>query len=80
MATADIISEQAIDVWEKATATGQILQRVTKLPKTMPGALSLPTVNETSRANGSRSGGFALAWLEDGAALIEQIVPFPPPG
>jgi HK97 family phage major capsid protein len=60
-----IPTEHAADIWEQATIVGGILRRVFKLPITKAGGIKIPRINEKSRANGSRAGAFAMAWLAE---------------
>jgi HK97 family phage major capsid protein len=69
--------QNTIGVWEHAVNVGQILRRCRKQPVTNKyGKLKLPTVNETSRANGSRAGGFALDWLYEAEQLPQSSPKF----
>lgn len=59
-------TDHSMMVWEIAQAISRILGLTRKLPITgKTNKLRLPTVNEKSRVNGSRSGGMALAWLDE---------------
>ena len=57
-------------IWQRMTAGGAILSRVTPLPLN-PGAnsIELPGVDETSRATGSRWGGITGYWVEEGGTV-----------
>ncbi|MCC6483341.1 MAG: phage major capsid protein [Armatimonadetes bacterium] len=46
----------------------QLFARTTQIPVT-GGAVYIPRVNETSRANGSRYGGVSVTWLGEGATI-----------
>ena len=61
-------TEFAADLLEKVYATGRLLAMCNKFPMRKR-SLKIPTVNETSRANGSRFGGLALSWTDEGEAL-----------
>ncbi len=63
-------SEQAKVLLTKATTASAILSRVGRVvPDEASGQAFIPTVAETSRANGSRYGGLSIAWLEQGASI-----------
>lgn len=61
-------TEFAADLLEKTYETGQLLNLCHKFPMRRR-TLKIPTINETSRANGSRFGGLSLAWTAEGDAL-----------
>lgn len=53
--------------------TGQIIQRVTNIPiSSNANALKLPTIDETSRARGSRWGGIRAYWLAEGELKVDS--------
>jgi HK97 family phage major capsid protein len=52
-------------LWERTYTTGQILSRCTKQPM-VTDSISLPAIDETSRAAGLRSGGVQMFWSESG--------------
>jgi len=49
--------------------TGQILSRVTRLPPPAGNRVFVPTVNETSRAAGSRFGAMQVFWESEGQTI-----------
>lgn len=61
-------TEFAADLLEKTYSTGRLLEMCSKFPMRRR-TLKIPTVNETSRANGSRFGGLSLNWADEGVAL-----------
>lgn len=51
-------------LWERTYATGEVLRRIFRQP--MKGQrVSIPTISETSRADGSRFGGVNLGWVKE---------------
>jgi len=53
--------------------TGMVMQRVTNIPiSSTANALKLPTIDETSRARGSRWGGIRAYWLAEGEQKIDS--------
>ena len=67
----------AASIWEKANSVGQILSRCTKQPvTTKSNKLQIPAVSETSRANGSRYGGLALAYLDEAGQFPTSNIKF----
>jgi HK97 family phage major capsid protein len=62
--------EAAGQIWERVNGVGRLLHRCTRQPVTRPASgIKIPTINEKSRANGSRFGGVSLQWLSEGAQL-----------
>lgn len=53
---------------KQAYETGSILSRVTRLPLTVSDSMTMPYLNETSRADGSRQGGVRGYWRGQGDA------------
>jgi HK97 family phage major capsid protein len=66
-----LVDEQTTEaIWERVHAVGRLLHRCTRQPVTRPASgIKIPTVNEASRADGSRFGGVALQWVPEGAQL-----------
>ena len=62
-------AEYAADLLEKTYATGSILSRCNRLPMSKK-ELVVPTIDETSRANGSRFGGIAMNWTAEGEEIV----------
>jgi len=52
-------------VWHRTLTSGQILSRCTRIPIT-ESAVSIPAIQETSRADGSRWGAIKSAWVDAG--------------
>lgn len=53
--------------------TGEIMRRVTNIPiSSNANALKMPTIDETSRARGSRWGGVRAYWLAEGEQKIDS--------
>lgn len=70
-------TQHTLDIWEKADEVGELLRRTTRIPiTTRSNRLRLPCVNETSRANGSRAGGLALAWLDEAEEFPQSDLRF----
>lgn len=61
--------EYASLIIRKAFDQGAILSRVNRLPLTTSDTMNIPYVNETSRADGSRSGGVRGYWRGQGDAV-----------
>lgn len=56
-----------------AHETGEIMRRVTNIPiSSNSNSLKLPTIDETSRARGSRWGGVRAYWLAEGEQKIDS--------
>jgi len=56
-------------ILDRMTSEGEILSRVTNLPLSANSdSIEIPSVDESSRATGSRYGGVQGYWLKDGAA------------
>jgi HK97 family phage major capsid protein len=54
---------------KEAFETGSILSRVTRLPLTTSDSMTMPYLNETSRADGSRQGGVRGYWRGQGDSV-----------
>lgn len=65
-----VAQERATTVIQRAYQTGEVLKRVKRLP-IGPGSngMSLPAIDETSRADNSRYGGIVSGWLGQGNSL-----------
>src|SRR5688500_3158213 len=63
-----LVPEQfAETIWGKAYDIGRILARCDRQPITVGDKLSLPAIDEISRADGSRFGGARMYWTEEGS-------------
>lgn len=49
--------------------TGEVAQRVMRLPPLSGNSIKIPAIDETSRANGSRFGGVQAYWVAEGASI-----------
>ena len=56
----------AADLWNTVYDTGSILRLCSRQPVTTGNALSIPAIDESSRADGSRFGGAQMFWLDEG--------------
>ena len=58
------------DIFKRVNETGQVFNRITRrYPLTgNSNSISLPAIDETSRADGSRWGGFRAYWVAEGAS------------
>src|SRR5262249_4412313 len=63
-----IAPDRASGIIQRAYDTGAIAALVTRQPVS-GNALTLPAVDETSRANGSRFGGISSAWIGQGTTV-----------
>jgi len=63
-----IAPERSNVILQRTYDTGQLLSLVTRQPVT-GNALTLPAVDETSRANGSRFGGISSTWIGQGTTV-----------
>ena len=63
-----IAPDRANSILQRSYDTGALLSLVTRQPVT-GNALSLPAVDETSRANGSRFGGISSTWIGQGTTV-----------
>jgi HK97 family phage major capsid protein len=69
--------DQTEDIWQRAYNVGNIMRRCTAQPMSpRSSSLVIPTVSETSRSDGSRFGGMALAWLDEGEPFPEFKLKF----
>lgn len=64
-----IAPQFSTEILRRAYETGTILSRVRKLPPLSSNEYRMPTVNETSRAAGSRYGGVRAYWVEEGGTV-----------
>lgn len=63
-------TDYATGIMEKVYDTGQILGKVKRIPVSSgANSMKLPAIDESSRADGSRSGGVRAYWLEEAGAL-----------
>jgi HK97 family phage major capsid protein len=67
-----IQNEFSHDIVKRVYDTGQILSRCLTFPLTQPhtNGLTLPSFDETSRANGSRLGGVTAAWANESDSIV----------
>lgn len=58
------------DIFRRINETGQVFNRITRrYPLTgNSNSIKLPSIDETSRANGSRQGGMQAYWVEEGGS------------
>lgn len=61
--------EYGSTILEKVYATGSLIDRVKKQPITVGNGIKIPAVDETSRADGSRSGGIRAYWVEEAGTI-----------
>lgn len=59
----------AADLLERAYSTGEILRRVSKLPMAS-NKLSIPLIDESTRADGSRFGALAMNWTDEAVEIV----------
>ena len=59
-------SDFAAALWEKVYSTGSILERCSRQPVTIGNALTIPAIDESSRADGSRFGAVEMVWTDEG--------------
>jgi HK97 family phage major capsid protein len=59
----------AAGIWERVYATGQIISRTDYQPVTRGNGIIVPTVDERSRADGSRFGGVRMYWLDEATQI-----------
>ncbi|MCK1317141.1 phage major capsid protein [Bradyrhizobium sp. 23] len=64
----------AAGIWERVYATGEILRRVDRQPISRGDGIHVPTIDERSRADGSRFGGVRMFWLDE-AQMITKSKP-----
>ncbi len=57
----------ATEIFRRVYATGEVASRVRRIPVSGNG-LIIPTIDETSRATGSRLGGVQAYWVDEGTA------------
>lgn len=63
-----VVPESFAEVlWQATLDTGQILSRCGRQPITRGDKISIPAIDESSRADGSRFGGVSLGWVDEGA-------------
>lgn len=55
----------AESLWQTVYSTGQLLTLCTGQPITVGNELTLPAIDETSRADGSRFGGVTMTWVDE---------------
>jgi HK97 family phage major capsid protein len=67
-----VAPEFANRLFERAYQTGEILSRCFQWPVTAPNAngVTIPAVDESSRANGSRFGGLSFAWENEADTAV----------
>ena len=64
-------------LFEKAFETGVLAARARVMPiSSNSNGISIPSVDETSRANGSRYGGIRAYWIEEAGVKIESMAKF----
>lgn len=61
--------EYGSTILEKVYATGSLIDRVKKQPITVGNGIKIPAIDETSRADGSRSGGIRAYWVEEAGTI-----------
>ena len=62
-------SDMAADIFMKVHKTSKVWDRVRQIPiSSNANGLKLPTLDETSRANGSRAGGILGYWVDEAAS------------
>jgi HK97 family phage major capsid protein len=57
--------EFAAALWDRAWTQGELLQRCARQPVTRGDSVTIPAVDETSRADGSRLGGLRVYWSDE---------------
>lgn len=55
----------AQQIWLRAYGTGRLITRCAPQPVTRRSGIKIPTIDETSRANGSRFGGVQMGWVDE---------------
>lgn len=64
------------DMMERVESESQLASRVSELNLSQGNSVSIPGVDETSRADGSRFGGIQVYWIREGGSLTPKKAKF----
>ncbi len=72
-----LLPEQtAAGYWDHMLSQGALLAGVTQIPITRGNSITIPALDETSRADGQRAGGVTARWLNEGGGAVPTMAKF----